>query len=136
MRRAVNVRSAPMFSAFCKASAMILAFSRLVSFVDFFSRQPSAVAKQAYQMGERLRGIFNNDSVNSERYSEHSTTSSDVGSCLFQRGKDVAASLGFEPSFYDSRPRDRLTPQCIAQRARGGFDAKDDKATSQWNVLK
>jgi hypothetical protein len=63
-----------MFSAFCKASAMILAFSRLVSFVDFFSRQPSAVAKQAYQMGERLRGIFNNDSVNSERYSEHSTT--------------------------------------------------------------
>jgi hypothetical protein len=55
VRRAVNVRSAPMFSAFCKASAMILAFSRLVSFVDFFSRQPSAVAKQAYQMGERLR---------------------------------------------------------------------------------
>jgi len=27
-------------------------------------------------------------------------------------------------------------PKSIAQRARGGFDAKDDKATSQWNVLK
>jgi len=53
-----------------------------------------------------------------------------------QRGKDVAASLGFEPSFYDSRPGDRLTPQCIAQRARVGFDLKDDKATFQSDVLK
>ena len=135
MRRAVNVRSAPMFSAFCKASEMIRAFSRLVSFVDFFSRQPSAVAKQAYQMGERLRESL----TTIAQFRTIFRTFDNFQRCAFMsfsERKRLAASLGFEPSFYDSRPRDRLTPQCIAQRARGGFDAKDDKATSQWNVLK